>query len=54
MRICILLACLLCLHGCAGDTRAAKAPRGGTDSLCAQDCLGNGGTQEFCTERCSY
>jgi len=54
MRICLLLACLLCLHGCASGTAGAKAPRGGSDALCTQDCLGTGGTQEFCTDRCSY
>jgi hypothetical protein len=51
MRICILLACLLA--GCASDARPSKVLRG-TDSFCLQDCLGTGGTQEFCTDRCSY
>jgi hypothetical protein len=54
MRISILLACLLCLYGCASDARPAKALRGDTDSLCVNDCLGTGGTREFCTDRCSY
>lgn len=54
MRACILLLCLLGLQACAADTRSMKAPQDGSDSLCTQDCLGNGGTQEFCTDRCTY
>ena len=54
MRIWIVLACVLCLQGCASDARPAKVLRGDTDSLCVQDCLGNGGTREFCTDRCSH
>jgi len=53
MRMCVLLACLLCLQGCAGGTPPSKVLRGGSDSLCLQDCLGNGGTRQFCTDRCS-
>jgi len=49
-----LVACLLCLHGCASEARSSKVSRDGSDSLCVQDCLGNGGTREFCTDRCSY
>jgi hypothetical protein len=51
MRIWILLAGLLV--GCASDAPHSKVLRG-TDSFCVQDCLGTGGTQDFCTDRCSY
>jgi hypothetical protein len=54
MRICLLLMCLLCLAGCASNFPPSKAMRSGSDSLCVQDCLGNGGTREFCSDRCSY
>ena len=47
-----MLACLVCLCGCASD--APSRVLRGTDSFCLQDCLGTGGTQEFCTDRCSY
>ena len=54
MRICILLACLLCLQGCVSDKGGPKVLRGDADSLCVNDCLGTGGTREFCTDRCGY
>ncbi len=51
MRICILLVCLVA--GCASNGHPSRVLRG-TDSFCVQDCLGTGGTPEFCTDRCSY
>ena len=30
-----------------------STPRG-IDTLCMNDCLGSGGTKEFCEDRCSY
>jgi hypothetical protein len=54
MRIGLLLVCLLCLCGCAGNAQPSKVLRGDTDSLCVNDCLGTGGTREFCSDRCSY
>ena len=52
MRIGVLLAVLLCLCSCAAPP--SKVLRGDSDSLCVNDCLGTGGTREFCTDRCSY
>jgi hypothetical protein len=49
------LVLLLALSGCA----AARAPGGSApaprpiDTLCLDDCLGTGGTHEFCEDRCS-
>lgn len=54
MRIGLLLAGLLCLYGCASNAPPSKVLRGDSDSLCVNDCLGTGGTREFCTDRCSY
>ena len=51
---------LLLLAGCATGTHpansagAARTVKEPGDSLCLDDCLGNGGTREFCRSRCQY
>ena len=48
MRFALALLILLC--GCsAAPTRIARQP----DAMCVNDCLGAGGTKEFCQSRCS-
>lgn len=50
------LVLLLALSACA----AAHPPSGSAptphtlDQMCVDDCLGTGGTREFCEDRCSY
>jgi hypothetical protein len=48
-----LLAALavLVLVGCTTAGRTIKDPG---DSSCMNDCLGTGGTPEFCRSRCEY
>ncbi len=46
MRLALLL---VFLSACS----AAPSRIGQPDSLCMNDCLGTGGTQEFCKNRCS-
>jgi hypothetical protein len=45
---CTLLAMMLCLSACS-----TASPAQG-DTLCVNDCLGTGGTREFCQSRCAY
>jgi len=33
--------------------RASPSPRA-VDTLCLNDCLGNGSSREFCDDRCTY
>jgi hypothetical protein len=47
-----LLAMILCLSACSTASRTPSAAQ--SDSLCVNDCLGNGGTREFCQSRCAY
>lgn len=44
------------LQPAAPPALRAREPRkaGPADRLCLDDCLGSGGTREFCTERCRY
>jgi hypothetical protein len=54
----IALAAALCLPGCRTAAPPAtptdKTVSEPSDSLCYNDCLGNGGTREFCRSRCAY
>lgn len=47
------------LAGCASPA-SVEEPQAGhtkvirqTDQLCMRDCLGNGGQNDFCTDRCT-
>ncbi len=50
MRVILLAVLIAILQGCAAPPgRMSRQP----DSLCVDDCLGTGGTKEFCQSRCS-
>jgi hypothetical protein len=56
MRIASIAALLLLLGSCAArppaqDAGAPSTRR--TDMYCMDDCVGNGGTREFCQQRCT-
>ena len=56
MRASMILIVLL-LAGCASPSDRGASPRPparGMDTLCMDDCLGAGGNQEFCEDRCTY
>ena len=56
MRFATILALAACLQACAA--RAPDPASDGkavqSDALCFNDCLGAGGTREFCRSRCEY
>jgi hypothetical protein len=52
MRASLILIVLLVV-GCASSS-GSPPRRPGTDTLCYDDCLGNGGNKQFCEDRCSY
>ena len=52
MRIAVGLAMLVLLQACS-STPATKGIARQPDALCVNDCLGAGGTAEFCQSRCS-
>jgi hypothetical protein len=56
MRTGVLLLALLaaCSSSPEKSTPSSVPKRPGIDQLCLNDCLGNGGRQEFCEERCNY
>jgi hypothetical protein len=62
MRISVVLLALLAACSSSPDKSApgsqppaASVPkRPGTDTLCLNDCLGNGGGKDFCEDRCGY
>ena len=53
MRL-LIVTFLVVLSG-AACTTSSQAPRKpfAPDAMCVNDCLGAGGTQEFCQSRCS-
>ena len=51
IRVTLLLAACL-VAGCAGQSPPRKVERQ-TDMLCLQDCMGTGGSREFCEDRCT-
>jgi hypothetical protein len=57
MKFAGLAMLLLLLAGCAAQPRARDAGAQGaarrTDMYCMDDCVGNGGTSDFCRERCT-
>jgi len=57
MRIAGLAVLLLLLASCAAqpipDARGTQPAAGRTDMYCMDDCVGNGGTPEFCRQRCT-
>lgn len=62
MRFSVVLLALLAACSSSPDRsasssqlKAASVPkRPGVDVLCLNDCLGNGGSKEFCDARCNY
>jgi hypothetical protein len=50
IRIALLLTVFVA--GCATQAAPPKVERQ-TDMLCLQDCLGTGGSREFCQDRCT-
>jgi len=56
MRFSVVLLALLaaCSSSPSSQSPAPAAKRPGVDVLCLNDCLGNGGTKDFCDARCNY
>jgi hypothetical protein len=56
MRIAGVAVLLLLLASCAkptAHTPGAQPAATRTDMYCMDDCVGNGGTREFCRQRCT-
>jgi hypothetical protein len=60
MRALVAAALLLAFAACSTsrnppNAETSPAPKASRqiDRLCFQDCMGNGGTREFCEDRCT-
>ena len=61
MRASVILIALAAAGCSYFPSRSEPPPQGtssptsrGIDTLCMNDCLGAGGTKEFCEDRCTY
>jgi hypothetical protein len=53
IRFLVIIAALTALQGCSSNQPATGRIAREPDTMCVNDCLGTGGTREFCQSRCS-